>query len=356
MRNRILLALALGPALAAQGYVSPAHFTVAEGNYYGALPLGSTTTPDRYLQVHDDFAGTARSIGALAFRRDGGNPYEYQAYSMLVDVLVSTAATSSDLISATFDNNHGANKTTVGQFKLVQFPVTHHTSERAFDYRIPFDRPFAFNGAGPFCWEIKVSSRTNASNFYFDAFYLANPNPYPYDWTWGTGCKATGETYPMSMSGGSYANWSGGSVTLRYTGYYFPANALITLLIGAQDKNFGGIPLPYELPGTNGFPSGKCFLYLDPLLTVPQLTNAQGQLNANLGVGVNTSNNGNFLFVQAVAIDTQANAFGLVLGNMVQTQVLAPFTNLPISQVYLQGGIGAVGTLSKNIGYVIKVD
>lgn len=355
MRTPILV-LAFASAAVAQGVVSPSHFTTAEGNSYGYSPFGSTTTPDRYLQVHDDLAGTPRTIRSISLRRDGSTFSNFAAYSMLVDVVLSNAATTADTISTTFDSNHGSNKATVAQFKLVQFPSTDHGSTRGFDYKIPFDQPFNFNGTGSLAWEMRVTSRTNPSTYYFDYAYSTSTNPAPYYWSYGTGCKATTYSNPMSISGSSSANWTGGSVTLSYFGNYFPKNALVTLLLGAQDKTFGGAPLPFEIPGTNGFPSGKCFLYLDPLITIPQLTNAQGQLTANIGAGVNTGNNGNVIFVQSVALDTQANAFGLVTSNMVQHQVIAPWTTIRVSNVYATSSVGGTGTIQKNQSYVIRID
>lgn len=340
----------------AQGVVSPAHFATAEGNYYAYTPFGSTTTPDRFLQVHDDLAGSPRTIRSISLRRDGTSYNDYAAYSALVDVVFSNAATTANTISATFDTNHGSNKVTVAQFKLVQFPATKHTSIRGFDYKIPFDQPFNFNGTGSLAWEMRVTSRTNPSTYYFDYAYSTSSNPAPYYWSYGTGCKATTYTNPMSISGSSSANWAGSSVTLSYFGNYFPKNALVTMLLGAQDKTFGGAPLPFEIPGTNGFPSGKCFLYLDPLITIQGLTNAQGQLTANLGAGVNTGNNGNVIYAQSVALDAQANAFGLVTSNMVQHQVIAPWTAIPISNVYATSSVGATGTAQKNHAYVIQLD
>ncbi|MCC6672830.1 MAG: hypothetical protein IT458_17330 [Planctomycetes bacterium] len=354
---RTLLSLCvLGSTLAAQGLVTPAHFAVTEGNTLIQTPLGVTQTPSRFLQVHDDMSGTARTINALAFRRDGNSTTAYGAYAVIVDISLSTSPLNSATASLTFDSNHGGDRASVAFQKVVQLPATTHSSSRSFVYKIPFNQPFSFAGGGPLVWDVTVTSRTNSGGVNFDAFTSASTNPPAVDWSFGTGCKATTYASAMTMTGGSTALWSSGAVNLSFSGSNFPKSAVVTLMLGGDDKNFGGLPLPWEIPGTNGFPSGVCRLYVAPLLTINQITNASGAMSAILSIGGMTqANNGNILFTQAVAIDAN-NAFGLVFSNLVQHQIVAPFTSRPISYVYRSGSTGATGTVARNQGLVTSLE
>lgn len=352
----ILSVCALATALAAQGLVTPGHFTSTEGNDYIQTPFGVTSTPARILQVHDDMSGTARTIHALAFRRNGTTTTAYAAYSVIVDLRLSTSPLNSGTVSTTFESNHGADLVTVALQKVVSLPATVHDSQRPFVYRFPFNQPFAFAGGGPLAWDMTVTSRTNSSALTFDGFRSSNTNPPAMDWSFGTGCKATTYSTAMTMSGSSTATWSSGSVNFSFAGSNFPKSAVVTLLLGGDDKNFGGIPLPWEIPGTNGFPSGVCHLYVAPLLTINQVTNASGAMNAVLSVGGMTqANNGMILFTQAVAIDAN-NAFGLVFSNLIEHQIVAPFAVRPISYVYRNGSAGTTGTVVKNEGHVTSLE
>lgn len=354
---RTLLSLCvLGSTLAAQGLVTPAHFATSEGNNSIQIPLGTTGTPSRFQQIHDDMSGTPRTINALAFRRDGFNTSAYGAYTVIVDVSLSTSPMNSGNVGTTFDSNHGADRANVALQKVVSLPATTFSTTRPFAYKVPFNQPFSFAGSGPLLWDITVTSRTNSGALNFDAFSGSNTNPQAWDWTIGTGCKATTYASAMALSGSSSASWSTGTVNLNFTGANFPKSAVVTLMLGGDDKSFGGIPLPWEIPGTNGFPSGVCRLYVAPLITINQLTNASGAMSAVLSVGGMTqANNGNILFTQAVAIDAN-NAFGLVFSNMVQHQILAPFANRPISYVYRSGSTGTTGTVVRNQGWVTSLE
>ena len=349
-------ALTLASALAAQGVVSPSHFTQAEGNTYSATCLGTTATPNRILQVHDDLKGTARTLGSLAFRRDAGlntAAYNYSAFNILCDVILSNAATTSASISTTFDINHGANKTQVASFQLASFPATSHKrASEPFDYKIMFGTPYAFNGSTGLCCEIKINSRTNTQNVYFDyQSTTSSTNPAAYDEYTGTGCKATGYTTPMAVQGNSTANWPANSLTLSWTGSSLPKNAVGYLCLGASDQSWSSLALPFALPGTSSAPSGTCTVYCDWSVQVPALSNATGGLTQNFGFQANPSWNGQSIYSQLVFVDAAANSWGAVMTNRVQHQVIAPYTLVPVSICYAQGSLALTGTVQKNGGF-----
>lgn len=355
MRSLFVSSLVLASGAFAQDVISPKHFAATEGSTYDYQVLGSPSTPGRYLQVHDDLKGTPRTISSLAVRRDGAQTQAFAAGNVLVDIYVSTATTTASTVDKTFDNNHGTDKVKVAAFKFIQFPAT--TSgvvPRPFEYAFPFSQPFSFGGANGFCWEVQVSSRTNSSYYYFDYSSGVNSNPYAAVYNKGTGCKATGYTTGMNINPSSSPNWPQNSITLSYSGNYMPKNSLIYLMIGASDTAFGSLTLPFLLPNTTTAPSGPCNVYCDWLVGVPSLTNANGAISQNLGAPVTTAMNGVFIYTQAVAPDAAANSWGVALSDMVEHQIVAPWTALPVGNVYLDGAAGATGTVRGGAGYITK--
>lgn len=358
IKTTFLSTFAMTAALAAQGSVSPAHFTTAEGNTYGYTGPGSNTTPDRLLQVHDDLAGAPRTISSIAFRRDASVNNSYTGYTAICDVFLSNAAVNSGTTVATFDTNHGTNKVQVASFNVSQWPATTHSGASApFAYKILFGQPWAYNGVGSVCLDVRVTSRTNTSIVYFDyQSTAASTNPAAYDESRGVGCKATGFTTTMALTGSSSPNWPANSLTLNWSGSSLPKNTLVYLCIGASDKVWGALPLPFVFPGTNGQPSGTCTVYTDWSVTIPASTTATGALSLNLGFPVNPTYNGASVYSQIAAVDTVANSYGLVMSNLVQHQVISPYTNIPVSLVYSAGGLPVTGTLRLRAGYPIKFE
>lgn len=356
---RLLPIVSLVSSALAQGFVSPAHFTLAEGNTYAYIGPGSTTTPDRILQVHDDLKGTARTLSSFAFRRDAGlnSPlYDYLPYTVICDIFASTAATSAATVNANFDSNHGSNKTQVSTFGITNFPATKHRGAgQPFEYRILFGTPYAFDGANGLCLEVRFNSKTNTGNAYMDFQNLTvDANPPAYTEYTGTGCKTTGSNTPMFLQGGSTPNWPSNSLSLSWSGTSLPKSSLVYLCLGGSDTTWGALPLPLPLPGTNSAPSGTCTVYCDWSVVIPVTSSATGSLTQSFGFPANTSYNGQSVYSQVAALDSAANFIGLVTTNRVQHQVIAPFTTLPVSIVYAQGGLPVTGTVLKNQCYPIR--
>lgn len=356
MRTFIALALVAGATLPAQNIVSPAHFRNADGNTYIAEPFGTTASPYRYLQVHADMAGKPGQINALRVRRHGGSTTSWASFQIFCDVWMSTATTTPQAMNSTFDSNHGMDKTKVLNFGQVVFPATvHDTLPAPFDYKIPLATPFNFGGAGPLCWESTVQVRQNNFTVYFDAVSGANTNPYPTIRNLGTGCKVGGFTSGLYMNGSSSINWNTKAGNFSYNGGRAPKNSLAFILVGISRTSYGGIPLPFELPSTNGAASGVCNLYVAPILTLPSFTDASGNFTLNLGTNLAPEMNGVSIFGQALAPDAAANPLGLGSSNLVEHHILSPWTAVPVGRVYASN-LGATGSVSNTNGLVVRFD
>ncbi len=360
-RTAVLLlslgSLAAAPAAQSSVY-TPAHFQNTEGPSYAFSGIGTASTPSVLLSVLDELQGTPRQIRAVSFRRDGqSNWSQWPASTMLVNIYASTAQTTSSTVDATLANNHGTPKTTVATFSLVQFAATSSTGLlEPFGYRFPFPQPYSFNGAGPLCLEIQVQSRNSTQYLYLDYVSYSNSNPAPITLQTGTGCKTTGSTNAANLSGYGSGNWPGKAVTLNYSGYYLPANGVVSALLGGSNSTVGGLPLPIELPGTRSAPSGACTLYNDILVQIPALTDPSGNLTLNLGLPVIPYFNGLSIFCQIVAPDQTANGWHFVLTNQVEHHITAPYTTIKSGIVYADGSVGPTGTVLASQGYVMKLD
>jgi hypothetical protein len=355
--------LFLLPALAAQNVVSPANFASAEGSSNSSGPFGITAAPYRYLQVHDDLNGTARTIHGFSVRRDGtATTTAYAAYSMTMDVFMSNAATTAGTMSTTFDSNHGANKVQVAAFQQVNFPATTAgTIPRPFEYRIPLAQPYSFNGTGGLCWEVRVLAVQNGAAVAHDMVSGTSANPACAVVSLGTGCKAGGKTSPVTVAGSSSMSWTNGSGSLTYTVTNAPNSGLGILAMGTSNTNFSGIPLPFDIPGTSGAVSGVCRLYNSFAFTLTLTTSATGGASTNLGVPATPLFYGARLFGQTIFADTAvtpSNPLGLVTSNQVEHNWVPPYgaANTPVGRVLLANSTGATGTATSRAGLVVLFD
>jgi hypothetical protein len=358
---RLTALLLLAPTLCAQGVVSPLYYESAEGNSFDSAPFGTTTTPYRYLQVHDDLAGTPRTIRALVLRRDGSaSAAAAPAYVVVLDLFLSSAATTAGTMSATFDNNHGANRVQVGSFTQVSFPATTAgTLPRPFEYRIPLPTPYSYNGQGGLCWEARLIARQGSSLVYFNGVSGGSTNPGAATISLGTGCKAGARANPLRLDPSSQMNWPQGAGLFNYTGYFAPANAIGLLALGTSATSFSGIPLPLEIPNTRGEASGPCHVYNSWAFTLPFLADTAGNHSFNLGVPATQEFYGARLFGQGIFADTAptpSNPLGVVTSNMVEHNWVPPYASLPVGRVYLSGSTGATGTAQSRTGLVVRFE
>jgi hypothetical protein len=356
-----LLLVALVPA---QGIVSPAHFTHAEGNAPNRYPFGEHPNHVfRYLQVHDDTQGTPRPIRSLAWRRwgapctTGGCTVIYPAYQVTLDAWCSTAATTSATAVAQFDANHGGDKVKVIDNKTFNFPVgAPGQVPQPFAYKITFDVPFIYLAAAPICWEVNVHAKTNTIQLYHSGASGSQSSPQLATAPFGTGCRATGQSVPMSAVGSSTMAWAAGTGNLVVDGFRAPANGVVILLVGFRNDTFGGIPLPFLVPGSAAAPSGPCSLYTDVRFTVAGIADSAGTIRTTIPIPATLDLNGARAFEQVISFDPAANPVGLVASNGVVHNFVAPHGPAPVTRVFLNGSLGANGSVGRNYGLVTRFD
>jgi hypothetical protein len=350
MRFQFSLWFAL--ALPAQGFVSPAHFAAVEGTGSSTLPFGTQALPARYLQVHDGVP--AQTITGLAFRHDTSGTSR-PAFTLTVDVWLSTAVGAAASTVVAFDANHGGDKRHVVVNRSVTVPASDPAQlPGAFLLELPFDpgQDFAFAGGGAsLCWEVHVIANSSlAVNVPFDAVLTqasTAASPGLQGTRAHTGCLATGRTQPMAIAPlNSAVDWATGIATQRVSGQQLLANGILAWASGTGATTWSGAPLPILLPTGAGAPSGPCTLFTDPALLTVGIASATGTAALQLQYVVTPALHGVRLPVQLIGLDAAANALGLTTSNLVVQQLVAPYpVDLGIRRVYAVGGLAATGTV-----------
>jgi hypothetical protein len=334
---------------AAQSVVSPAHFTDAEGSTSNSFPFGVATAPFRYANIHDDMAGTARTIRGMTLRRNNTSAAS-AAYTVTLDAWMSTAVTTGTTPDATFDNNHGADKLQVATGRTYNFPASpRQFAPEPFVFDVPFDVPFNFAGTGSLCWEVQVTARSNTTSYFLDASSgQGSTNPAMAVNTFGAGCLATGRTTAMGATGTSTMNWTAGTGTLTVNSTNGPASAPAAMVLGDM------LPVPFLIPGSDLGPSGPCNVYVNPLVVVGGTTSATGASSYQIPFPATPNLNGLRTFEQVASLDASANSFGLVTSAAVNHNVVAPYGPIPGARIYLSGSLGASGTAVANYSLVVR--
>jgi hypothetical protein len=350
-------------ALDAQAYVvSPAQNESQEANGSNAFPFGSNViTSQRYMQIHDDMAGTPRVLRAIEVRRDGSGATinEHLAFMVALDILCSTALTTSATADTTFDNNHGLDKVQVVTNRTYNIPaIDSGWLPSPWTYVFPFDIPFPFPGAGSLALEIKLISTTSQGNNQLDYANSAAgiPNPNLATGKYGSGCIHSGRTAAMGANATAVqVNWTTGTGIMRVTASAGPNVGAVVLLSGfSRATAFGSIPLPYLIPNTNGHPSGDCFLHADISFVAAGLTNAAGSATLDTPVPVTLDLAGLTIYSQLLALD-QNNAAGVITSNGVSHHWVAPFGPVLGTRIWRSNDINApTGSVNKNQQVVTK--
>jgi hypothetical protein len=295
----VLACLVLGSVLTAQSThtISPRGLALVPGGNTTGYPWGySGSQAFRYQQIHDDMAGSPHVILGMAVRRKEVGT-AWPALSPTLQVDLSTAATGSQTATSNFASNHGMDRTVVMVARQVNFPAVNAPTNglpAPFTYVMMFDQPFIFLGQGSLCWEVLMSANNYAGGTTLN-LDLAQ-NGLARNQVYGQGCRG-------ALSG-TYA-----APNLDQTATGLAANSVAILMVGYNNQQFAGVPLPLDLT-----PAGApgCSLYLAPILFLVAPTNASG--TATFSLDTTGAPTDVAVQLQVLAPDT-GNALGLVLTN-----------------------------------------
>ncbi|MEZ5966768.1 MAG: hypothetical protein R3F56_23215 [Planctomycetota bacterium] len=354
-----LLALSLfATALAAQADpISPIGFGAAEASSSNPNPFGVTEPLARYLQIHEDLPAQPFTLQGLAWRRNADGE-SYRGYGMELDLRISIPLTTSAAPSATFTANHGRVVSQAVARRRVDFPASPpaRTMPQGFDLRVPFDVPFVVS-TGRVCWEVQIHDRDNAAAVHFDqvAPGNGNANPLPAVLTFGQGCVATGRSTPFQVGGGASFDWAAGTARMSFSADTGPANSVAIAVVGFDNQQWAGLPLPLPVPTSSGGPSGPCFVHNDVVLTLFGRTSAIGTFSTpSLTIELRPELHGATLFHHVWALDPQANGFGLVTTDGMGRQLIAPYATPAVSLVGVRGSLATTGSVNTGGGLVTR--
>ncbi len=250
------------PARAQRTVIHPPELANQEGTWRSSHPFAFAPVSqksNRWLQVHDRLLKSPGKIRALSFRREGIYHYRvFPSFAVTLELILSTARTTSRTLSPYFASNHGPDRTTVIPKTTIYFkptlarPVLPYPS---FDYTLPFSsKPFSLAAGKGLCWEVRVYNNTLTRRDNPVLFDATQGRPKTLYRLFGKASFAPGRTRPMYPD--FKIDWSlpPASVWSMWAFLYQgPAGGTAFLLFsGAGDP--AGIPLP----------GGEGYLHLDP--------------------------------------------------------------------------------------------
>ncbi len=321
MRTASLLVLC--SSLAAQNYLylpATANPANTELSNYAMSPLMTTDAKAQFFFSAAEAGAAFFAATELALRFDGpipqvGAPGPFVIQRLTIDVGVSTVGRP--------ESRFAANLTTplLTVFDQGISFLPDQGSKTPDDWGgtnntlvFPFSAPagIAIPPGGWFVVQITV--RGNANNGLAHAMLdakkiasLANGSAT----SSGLGCAADPQAPNATiLSQGTYAPGCAHSLY----GAGLGANSAVLTMLGASDQNFGGLTLPFLLPGTG------CSAYCSFDLALPQVADATGAIAAQtassfVGVPPEPAFNGAAFFAQHVALVPAANQYGVVLSD-----------------------------------------
>jgi hypothetical protein len=239
--------------------------------------------------------------------------------------------------------------------QTINFPATQTGPiPQPFLYPVPFTTPFVFLAQGSFCWEAQVTARTNTVAVYHDAVDPPTAEPPIWFTPYGTGCKLSTIAGPLTLATTTTVSWASGTGSITLTGTNGLPNSAVVEVVGFNINNYGGIPLPFLIPGSATAPSGPCSLLTSIAFFNASMTDGSGRSTRVLNVPATPDLHGGNALVQLLAFDAAANPAGVVTSNGASHGWTAPFASVPMSRNFLSGSLGTSGTVATRNGLVTK--
>ncbi len=325
-----LAALLVSAAAIAQSYsVSPPAHANTQGNASNPIPFYNANA--RYMQIHGDLKGTPRVMQGMSIRR-GQVGTQTNATARTLDLTVLMANSNIQTTSTTFAANYLGTPTVVKPKGTVNFPdwTASGGTPEPWTIVIPFTAPWPYLGTNDLLWEWLVENNTGSTLAYYADIYsgLTGPNQDMTQATQtaiGTGCTATGQSRPMTVSARSYTSNALQGFYFRATGSSGPLNAPSNMMIGIVNPNL-------TVPGlcTN--------LYTLPMWYFPTTShNTTGSITMpDVLVPWNPGYQGAKLYTQAISLDAGQTGLPLALSNGLETVIpaMTPPGSSPIVRIF----------------------
>ncbi len=341
-----ILSILLCPGLlpAQSELVLPPSHEQTVGSGATNLPFGRST-PNRVQLAYDAMLFSSPvEIDGLAFRLQEG---ELASSKMVeLEIRLSSLGKPVTWMQQDFDRNRGADEKLVFARQLLTLPeLTEAASPNPFHFEISFDESFSYDPAnGSLVIELIVHSQQPGA-FPLDSTFICDS---PREDFGPPGCgPQAGEPLKIETVT-SQVTW-GRPLVLRV--FDAKEDAATAIIMGNQETGlWQGYELPFEL-GSLGAPS--CFLALDMWRVFSISANAAGSAEYELFVPSDPSLQGSWLRFQGVALDSGANALGLVTSQGTKVEICGWE---PVSRVFASGLIAAEGLREVGVAPVVRLN
>ncbi|MBL8723144.1 MAG: hypothetical protein JNK49_03820 [Planctomycetes bacterium] len=249
--------LASTAALAAQmppTLTLPAEYDLAWGRGSSA-GLGSNSTRTQHIFAAPFPIGTP--VFGVGFRPTAGT-VDRASFTADIEIQISSTAMVPGALSTTFASNIGTDMMVAFPRQVITIPAMPANRGTGTFAEVRFPVPFIFgtNNETNINVDLFVFSRSTGASWSTDrAFAAANGRAA----TAGIGCGGTA-TINSTSTGGTYVAGATVGVTLAAA----PPLALAFLLPSFNQKNYNGMPLPFDLSLVGADPG--CALLVDPAL------------------------------------------------------------------------------------------
>ena len=271
-----VLALGLLPAQAP--ITAPRLFHGTAGPSASLGPLGRTFLFEQIWYCGDAFPAplTIREIG---WRGDPSANVGPQ--TIRFEITLDSSPKPMSGLSRRFATNLSGQESRFFSMKAMSLPaVNRPTDLNRPTVWIPGDAPFAFTGPHLLVQvDVQTSFPPLNTGHDLDAFVQLTPSYH---------VESTGSCLGASLR----SSWTGGIYSLDLRGA--PANAVAGLLLGVDNLQAFGVPLPWDL-GVLGMPG--CNLLVEPAVTAVVMTDDTGAATASVPLGMAASS---AIFAQAL--------------------------------------------------------
>ncbi len=342
----VAVALPCVPVQAQTSKVVPASAAASEGNSSNYLPFVYDVSRTQQVWASWAVASGVAVLNSVNFRRDSNNSTtSYPALNLSQHVVtIGHTSVSPATMSTTYSANITSTMTTIvnGKWSIAAQPVP-STPPAPFAIAYPMSTPFIYTTAkGNLLmeWIIGSGQANNKQEYQLDA---VTPS------AGGSGVVRAFGSWGKFAANDS-ADWKadaqklvpGGAAAISLAG--FSQGYKSNLFVGASDKLYNGLTLPYDLAAI-GAPGNTLYTGLDAILPFTLTQTSTNNWTANLNFPLPNDNKliGLRAFIQSYYADAKANAAGLVTSSAMELTIGGTG---PISKV-----MGRDGTTSATGGF-----
>lgn len=348
---RTLLALTglcagLSASLSAQAITSPNGMDTVEGNSSHSVMFGAIDR--RFQQIDGSLVGTGpRSLSSMALRREG-DLASATSTARTVDITVVLAHGDTGAISPIYADNYLGAATTVFATQTVNLPdwTALAAGPAPFDFVIPFDTPFSFNGTDALITDLTITNSSSQTAVIIDRQVGTSPFSAAYGVQTATGCTGGGLSQPFEGHLTAF-NWG--------PNHPFLGQRLVISGGGAQGDTGVAANVCLDNPPIP-FPGLLCAPYLfDLIVSFPMGATGPTGFTSDLTIDVeyNPLLEGVAIALQLLSIDLTQPGIPVLLSDVKSLVMPTAVTALDCHYLY-SGPTSPFGTVFPNRGVVFE--